>query len=64
MPIYEFHCENCDLHFEKRVNMDEIAPCPACEKEFFVTKQVSAPATYSIKGDNSASVSPKSHNNG
>ena len=32
MPIYEYHCENCDTSFETlvRPGHDDDAGCPAC----------------------------------
>jgi putative FmdB family regulatory protein len=30
MPIYEFRCHACDLHFEELVEVGGLAPCPKC----------------------------------
>ncbi len=31
MPIYEYHCENCNKDFERLVFGDEKPGCPACD---------------------------------
>jgi putative FmdB family regulatory protein len=30
MPLYDFHCRNCDERFEEFARPGETAPCPAC----------------------------------
>ncbi len=34
MPIYEYECRKCNLHFEKLIfNQSEIVCCPECGSE-------------------------------
>ena len=35
MPIYEYHCKNCDVKFEYLKSISESKPtkCPKCDKE-------------------------------
>ncbi len=36
MPLYDFHCPNCDAEFVLRRKFDEMedpAPCPKCESQ-------------------------------
>ena len=36
MPIYEYHCRECDNRFERLVSMstkDTDVECPACQKK-------------------------------
>lgn len=46
MPMYDYHCGNCDEEFEELVFSstvpDEEIECPACH-EFQATKLLSAP---------------------
>ena len=65
MPLYDYKCTDCDKvvsfilkHGENpnpffcTVAADADEGCP-------MVKMISAPGSYSIKGDNSASVTPK-----
>jgi putative FmdB family regulatory protein len=59
MPIYEFYCKRCQGNFESLMKPYDPVRCPECggvECE----KQITAHSSYSIQGDNSASVTPKS----
>lgn len=31
MPLFEFHCEDCDREFELLVGLKEQPQCPSCE---------------------------------
>lgn len=31
MPIYEYHCDNCNINFESLVFGNEIPECPTCQ---------------------------------
>lgn len=33
MPIYEYHCNNCNKVFETLIMGDETPKCPECESE-------------------------------
>jgi putative FmdB family regulatory protein len=43
MPIYEFHCRACGIHFEELVSVsaEEPPPCPRCRKSNDVERSVS-----------------------
>lgn len=58
MPLYDFHCESCGYNFEHISGHDEEVRCPDCG-DTEVVRRVSFHAGYKIKGDNSASVTPK-----
>ena len=65
-PIYDFECMDCGKVIGMILKHDEVLPpyyCTVAEEEggCRLVKRISAPATYSIKGDNSASVTPKKH---
>jgi putative FmdB family regulatory protein len=38
MPIYEYVCLHCELHFEELVRGDEMPTCPSCEAETVTRK--------------------------
>lgn len=58
--IRDFKCEKCTEEFEALADDAEAPPCPKCaDSEFVVRGTPTAPAAYSIKGDNSASTKPK-----
>lgn len=59
MPIYEFHCSECGRDFESLSKPYEPVECAFCKMRDGVVKKVSAWGAYSIKGDNSASETPK-----
>ncbi len=49
MPIYEYHCQQCDQDFEKMVRLSEAGqnpPCPSCGSRD-TRKQMSAVAAHS-----------------
>ena len=33
MPLYEYHCQDCQQSFELLVNASTVPRCPACESE-------------------------------
>ena len=46
MPQYEYHCANCNYHFEENRaveyrNAPCVLPCPKC-KEYYVNRVISA----------------------
>jgi len=50
MPLYEYHCEPCNLTFESLIRSDgEEARCPQCNS-IEVHKQLSVPATAQTMG--------------
>jgi putative FmdB family regulatory protein len=50
MPLYEYHCEPCDLTFETLIrSAGEQASCPQCNS-IDVHKQLSVPATAQTMG--------------
>lgn len=59
MPIYAFHCRACDKPFESLMRPTDPVVCPGCGAKEQADKLITAPATYEIKGDNSASTRPK-----
>ncbi len=48
MPLYEFHCLNCDTEFEELVfSQTELPPCPHCSSrntEKLISRQSSGSA--------------------
>jgi putative FmdB family regulatory protein len=50
MPIYTYHCENCDHQFDKRQSFDDEAliVCPVCRKHEL--RKVYSPAKVVFKG--------------
>ncbi len=46
MPIYEYHCPQCDFQFELLVRGDQSPECPECQNKA-VQKQWSVPAAHS-----------------
>ena len=50
MPIYEYHCESCEHHFELLLNVNDRdkplkKPCPKCETKKKIKKGFGAPIT-------------------
>lgn len=43
MPLYDYQCRNCQLHFETLVRAGAAPVCPRCGSAL-LDKQVSAPA--------------------
>ena len=58
MPLYDFICADCEHEFELICSHDATPHCKACDSENAM-RQVSFPSGYSIRGDNSASVTPR-----
>jgi putative FmdB family regulatory protein len=49
MPIYEYHCEQCDHEFEKLVfNSSEKISCPGCKGK--KVKRLMSACAFSIGG--------------
>lgn len=50
MPIYEYHCDNCDYDFEllQSINESHTAKCPTCDKT--AQKKISIPGGLVFKG--------------
>ncbi len=67
MPIFNLKCcsDECGKHFEFLGKIEEIQDlrCPKCGSDE-IARQMSAHASYSIRGDNSASVTPKQFRGG
>jgi putative FmdB family regulatory protein len=61
MPIYDFECmdEGCGKAFESLMKPYEPVKCPHCDQYGFAKRVVSGFGGYKIRGDNSASTSPK-----
>lgn len=61
MPIFNFKCNECGKHFERIVRRDEIdqVECEDCKRTDCVTRHVSTFGSYSIKGNNGASTTPR-----
>ena len=57
MPIFDFYCEKCKKTEEHMVSSDKKVKCKCGEE---MKKVPSYSGYYKIKGDNSASVTPKS----
>lgn len=57
MPLYGFRCPKCETTHEEIAKMDQEVRCPACDA---VTEKTPGNIkSYKIKGDNSASITPK-----
>ena len=51
MPIYTYHCDPCELDFEKFLPMSQYADpqnCPECEA---IARKTVAPTNFTLKGD-------------
>ena len=50
MPVYTYHCENCEHQFDKRQSFNETAlkACPVCRKHRL--RKVYSPAGVVFKG--------------
>lgn len=60
MPIYDFECQKCSKKFEFIVNPGEtITRCFDCGGEAHKTMTPTTHKSYSINGNNDASVTPK-----
>lgn len=62
MPLYDFKCTACDNEVELRVSMDAQPRCDKCGAE--MARKPSYFGSYSIKGNNSASQTPKKFRGG
>ena len=63
MPLYDYKCEECSHVFEAITHLfDEKVSCPECDS---MAKRVGTGQirSYKIKGNNSASVTPKKFRN-
>ena len=51
MPIYEYRCEQCGHQLEilQKINDPVPNPCPACQADHALKRQVSAPQ-FKLKG--------------
>ena len=49
MPTYEYECDNCRQHFEKkqRFNDEVIAKCPKCDSS---SRRIMCPSSIIFKG--------------
>lgn len=59
-PMYDYKCDKCEKCFEElgSIRSDtQITKCPDCGAD--AQKQVVAIKSYTIKGDNSASTTPR-----
>ena len=57
MPIYEYECKKCGAIFEAIVKPSDSVHCDCGSDE--VEKQLTSHSSYSITGNNTASVTPK-----
>lgn len=59
MPLRDFKCEKCDNEIKDRLVKvsDMTIKCPECENE--MNAILSTHKSYTINGNNSASVTPK-----
>ena len=58
MPLYDFECIKCNNKFEELCRYDDLISCPNCGTQI-KDRAISAFGGYKIKGNNSASVTPK-----
>ena len=66
MPLYEMQCLECsttDTYLVKKMEETQYERCRACGSDQ-LQMVMSAIGTYSIKGNNSASVTPKKFRGG
>lgn len=62
MPYYDYKCRDCGHEFDVRIPMDQAGTpqtCPECGATD-ASQVITNYGSYSIKGNNGASVSPKS----
>lgn len=67
MPIIEYECENCKERKEsiEKIPVRDRIPCTFCVQDGVEMQRIlTAHSTYKIKGNNSASVTPKKHRGG
>lgn len=65
MPLFEFGCQQCPERVEiffSSVKEDQNLRCQKCGAD--MTRILTAPSTYRIRGNNSASTTPKKHRGG
>ena len=61
MPMYGYYCSNCNHIFEMIVPMKDAEkeqPCEKCQAQ--ASRTIDNFGSYEIKGNNSASLSPRS----
>jgi putative FmdB family regulatory protein len=58
MPLYEFHCNDCNRDFESLMKPYDPVSCPHCKHQD-CTKLLSPIGRYKIRGDNDASTTPE-----
>ena len=72
MPLYEYHCNQCNIDFEVRRSFSDtgMPECPVCHENTFVTRKFSAPAIVfkgsgfyvnDSRGKNAAGAPPRNH---
>lgn len=61
MPLFDASCVSCDNEKEVLLTKWVDQTCEKCGGRMI--RDITAPATYEIRGDNGASQSPKKHNN-
>ena len=49
MPIFEYHCDDCDREFEAFVTSERTPECPACHGDNLV-KRLSSPGMVGANG--------------
>ena len=58
-PIHDYECVTCHIRFEfSRLTSQDVPKCPKCGSQQLELK-VASHASYKIKGNNSASTTPK-----
>lgn len=62
-PLHDYECLLCHTRFEKLVKSGEKVECINCGHSQLQLR-ISAPSGYKIKGNNSASVTPKKFRGG
>lgn len=63
MPIIEYKCKLCSHKLDLIVShpIPEVQTCDQCEGVDSMEKQLSTFGTYAIRGNNSASITPKKY---
>ena len=57
MPIFEYHCSDCDREFEAYVSAERTAECPACQGTNLV-KRLSSPGMVGASAGRQSSPAP------
>jgi len=52
MPLYEYHCYNCEKHFDviQRMMDPPLTDCPTCGQPNVLEKQISRGTNFELKG--------------